>query len=189
MKKLVSINILLVLAILLTACSAPVAGLSNQVATALESAASNLQAVDEKVTEAGQKPALQATQAPLAPSSEAFSLLAAYEGVLENVYAQVNPSVVNIRVLMDQSSVSGFQMPEGFEMPFNFPGLPQDPSAPEQSDPSLPQFAQALGSGFVWDEQGHIVTNNHVVEGASKIEVTFADGKVLQAEAGRRRSG
>jgi len=38
------------------------------------------------------------------------------------------------------------------------------------------------GSGFVIDTEGHIVTNNHVVEGASYIEVTFYDGVVVTAE-------
>ncbi len=42
--------------------------------------------------------------------------------------------------------------------------------------------AAALGSGFVWDTQGHIVTNNHVVDGANRISVTFADGLTLPAE-------
>ena len=37
------------------------------------------------------------------------------------------------------------------------------------------------GSGFVWDKTGHIVTNNHVVQGADKIEVTFADGTSVPA--------
>lgn len=38
------------------------------------------------------------------------------------------------------------------------------------------------GTGFVIDEEGHIVTNNHVVEGASYIEVTFVNDQVLTAE-------
>lgn len=38
------------------------------------------------------------------------------------------------------------------------------------------------GSGFVIDVEGHIVTNNHVVENASYIEVSFVDGTTLQAE-------
>src|SRR5262249_4586355 len=37
------------------------------------------------------------------------------------------------------------------------------------------------GSGFVYDGQGHILTNNHVVENADKITVTFHDG--IEAEA------
>jgi S1-C subfamily serine protease len=38
------------------------------------------------------------------------------------------------------------------------------------------------GSGFVWDTEGHIVTNNHVIESARRIEVTFADGTTAEAE-------
>ena len=38
------------------------------------------------------------------------------------------------------------------------------------------------GSGFVYDNQGHIVTNNHVVEGASQIEVKLANGTSIPAE-------
>ncbi len=38
------------------------------------------------------------------------------------------------------------------------------------------------GSGFVIDSEGHIVTNNHVVENAEEMRVTFADGTVAQAE-------
>ncbi|MBA3534611.1 MAG: trypsin-like peptidase domain-containing protein [Ardenticatenales bacterium] len=38
------------------------------------------------------------------------------------------------------------------------------------------------GSGFVWDKEGHIVTNNHVVEGAETILVTFSDTTQLSAE-------
>ena len=37
------------------------------------------------------------------------------------------------------------------------------------------------GSGFVYDTEGHIVTNNHVVAGANAIQVTFADGSVADA--------
>ena len=40
----------------------------------------------------------------------------------------------------------------------------------------------ALGSGFVYDNQGHIVTNNHVVSGANKIEVTFVNGNTYSAK-------
>ena len=39
----------------------------------------------------------------------------------------------------------------------------------------------ALGSGFVWDTKGDIVTNNHVIAGASNIKVTFSDGTVVDA--------
>ena len=39
----------------------------------------------------------------------------------------------------------------------------------------------ALGSGFVWDTKGDIVTNNHVIDGATNITVTFSDGTEVDA--------
>jgi len=41
---------------------------------------------------------------------------------------------------------------------------------------------ERLGSGFVYDASGHIITNNHVVEGADKVTVTFLDGTVYRAD-------
>jgi serine protease Do len=42
--------------------------------------------------------------------------------------------------------------------------------------------SQSLGSGFVWSTDGIIVTNNHVVEGASRITVNFNDGSQVAAK-------
>ena len=43
------------------------------------------------------------------------------------------------------------------------------------------QLLTSLGSGFVWDTQGHIITNNHVIEDADRIRVTFYDGTIAEA--------
>jgi len=43
------------------------------------------------------------------------------------------------------------------------------------------EVAQGAGSGFVWDERGHIVTNNHVVEGAQKVQVQLDAGRTYDA--------
>jgi 2-alkenal reductase len=40
---------------------------------------------------------------------------------------------------------------------------------------------EGQGSGFVYDAQGHIITNNHVVEGADTLQVSFSDGSVQTA--------
>jgi 2-alkenal reductase len=78
--------------------------------------------------------------------------------VLRNVYEQVGPSVVNITVEMDHPSVSGSEdIPSDLEI-------------------------TSSGSGFVWDTDGHIVTNYHVVESASKVQVTFSDGTMSIAD-------
>jgi 2-alkenal reductase len=89
-----------------------------------------------------------------------------------DVYQRVNPSVVNIRAVQPGSAETG-TLPD-FEIP-GFPDLPV-PEIPQ--GPSVGQ-----GSGFVYDEQGHIVTNNHVIDGAEQIVVTFPDG--TEAEATR----
>jgi len=98
-------------------------------------------------------------------------VLEAYQGTLENIYQQVSPSVVNIRVVKKVDVQSSIFSGQGFPF-FNIPQdqLPQD------------QYSSGLGSGFVWDTNGHIITNNHVVSGAEKIEVTFSDGTILNAD-------
>ena len=113
-------------------------------------------------------------EAPAAPISSGVSgdLLAAYQGTLENIYIAVSPSVVNIRVVQKAAATnSGTSQLPGFPF-FNIPQGQQ----PQQ------QYQSALGSGFVWDQNGDIVTNNHVISGAEKIEVAFSDGTIVPAK-------
>src|SRR6478609_5878080 len=55
-------------------------------------------------------------------------------------------------------------------------------SGPGGSGNGSGQESQAEGSGFVIDGDGHIATNQHVVDGANSITVTFADGKKASAK-------
>ena len=48
--------------------------------------------------------------------------------------------------------------------------------------PTAPQSSQSLGSGFVIDKAGHIVTNYHVIEGAQKVQVSFTGQDELAAK-------
>ena len=49
-------------------------------------------------------------------------------------------------------------------------------------------LSEGLGTGFVYDKAGLILTNNHVIEGATVVQVQFADGKTIPAEVkGRDR--
>lgn len=116
--------------------------------------------------------ALSAPAQGVPPSSASNDLLAAYQGTLENIYTTVSPSVVNIRVVQKvaTSDTITSQLPV---IPFF--NLPQGNNQAPQ------QYQSALGSGFIWDQNGHIVTNNHVVSGADKIEVTFSDGSIVPA--------
>jgi len=52
---------------------------------------------------------------------------------------------------------------------------PDGPARPEKQQFGTPRLG-GVGSGFVYDDRGHIVTNNHVVENSGKITVTFYDG-------------
>lgn len=89
------------------------------------------------------------------------------------VIKRVSPSVVNIyssKVIRSQ--------------PFNHPGLDDpimrwffgDQMERQQRRPPS-RRAQNLGSGVIVSEDGYILTNNHVVEGADKVEVALPDGK------------
>ena len=49
-------------------------------------------------------------------------------------------------------------------------------------NPLEPQQSTRLGSGFVFDTKGHIITNNHVVDQAKTVDVTFIDGNIYSAK-------
>jgi serine protease Do len=51
-----------------------------------------------------------------------------------------------------------------------------------QDTPFGPQSQEGLGSGVIYRKDGYIVTNNHVVEGASELNVAFADGTTERAQ-------
>ncbi len=83
--------------------------------------------------------------------------LAALQEALSSIYDDVSPSIVSVQVRRRTT--------QGQLTPFG--------DSPGQN---------GVGSGFIWDDTGHIVTNNHVVEGASEIQVRFYDGFVASAE-------
>jgi S1-C subfamily serine protease len=53
---------------------------------------------------------------------------------------------------------------------------------PSRSQSQPPPPLTALGSGFVYDNQGHIITNSHVINGAQTADVTFVDGNRFTAK-------
>jgi S1-C subfamily serine protease len=121
-------------------------------------------------SQAATSPAPAATQSMLeAPSLE--GLQAAYE----SIYDAVLPSVVSIEVTTTVTQTT----PSLPANPFDF-NLPD--SQGQDNNNNQQQYQEsAAGSGFVWDTEGHIVTNNHVVDGADTIRVIFADGTSVPA--------
>jgi len=159
-KQTISLSILVVFAMIaLTACGG--------VSLSMNNPKSNPAPVEPVPTKALAAPAQGS-----APTSASNDLLAAYQGTLENIYTNVSPSVVNIRVVQ---KVAANNTTTSHLPGFPFFNLPQGGQQAPQ------QYQSALGSGFIWDQNGHIVTNNHVVSGADKIEVTFSDGTIVPA--------
>jgi S1-C subfamily serine protease len=73
------------------------------------------------------------------------------------IYERAYPGVVYISARTVQPGASAFQAEAGSE------------------------FALSTGSGFVLDDDGHVVTNAHVVNGVTAVQVTFADGRSVPA--------
>ncbi len=97
---------------------------------------------------------------------------------------RLKPAVVNIQVTQ-QAGKTGPH--EGFEMPQVPEGSPFEEffkdffDRRQQQGPNRRPLT-SVGSGFVIDKEGLIVTNNHVIDGADEIRVFFHDGESLDAE-------
>jgi serine protease Do len=108
---------------------------------------------------------------PPAATPATAGVLAALEGTLEHIYTQVNPSVVNVQV-EERQVVRSTALPETSGFRSRRSASPQEGGE---------RIRLGVGSGFVWDTAGHIVTNNHVVAGADRITVTLSDGTAVPA--------
>ena len=83
------------------------------------------------------------------------------------VATKCSPSAVGI-VIEQEQTYSGYSFPFGFGYDFNIPGGTQ--------------IVQGSGSGFIFSADGYIITNHHVINGASKITVYLHDGTTAEAE-------
>jgi len=92
---------------------------------------------------------------------------------------KVKPAVVNIATSETVVKDNSQDMP-GFGQDFPFPDQFRQFFEHRRRGGGAP--AHALGSGFIIDAAGYIVTNNHVVDGASKITVTTDDGSTYPAK-------
>jgi S1-C subfamily serine protease len=98
---------------------------------------------------------------PLEASSNSTSFAQGKPLSVHQIYRQAAPGVVQVTATQVVSTPS-------LDPFFGFP-LPQS------------QRQEALGSGFVIDKAGHIVTNYHVIEGARSVEVSFSNNESMKA--------
>ena len=115
--------------------------------------------------------------------------------------ARLLPAVVNVSSTQTVTAKNGGPG-AGPEIPMFPPGSPfeqffkdflnrnkQGQGGPD-NQPRPERRAQSLGSGFIIDASGYVVTNNHVIEGADEVSVTLQDNTTLKAEIiGRDESG
>ena len=124
-----------------------------------------------------------------------FALVAAQPGLARpapesfaDLTEKVAPAVVNVSIVKSGGPVVRFEGPEGEELlPFG-----EDHPLHEfferflgpdgREPPGGPRERHGLGSGFIVDPEGYVVTNRHVIAGADEITVTLHDGRSLAAD-------
>ncbi|MFT3809236.1 MAG: DegQ family serine endoprotease [Micropepsaceae bacterium] len=107
--------------------------------------------------------------APLTPLNQPASFA--------DLVERVAPAVVSVKVegKIEMTAADSEQMRRFFEQ---F-GVPVPEGAPREGEE---RKSEAMGSGFIIDGSGYIVTNNHVIDGADKISITLNDGRELDAK-------
>ncbi len=96
-----------------------------------------------------------------------------------SVRAEAEPRLVSPRgdlAPAEETVIALFEATKGSVVSITTAGRVFDPW--RQQSLEVPR---GTGTGFVWDAEGHIVTNHHVIEGAAVAEVRLADGRVLPA--------
>jgi serine protease Do len=93
---------------------------------------------------------------------------------------RVSPAVVTVTAETEETGdQDALNAPENLPEPFRnfFNQFGQQPGQPQ-----VPHKALSMGSGFIIDKAGFIVTNNHVIDGAKKITVKLPDGRSFDAK-------
>ena len=121
--------------------------------------------------------------APVMPAAAPTFAQPQFADVIEDV----QPAVVKIAVVKNAAKLARLegrpmQLVPDSPMGQLFRHFGPGPFAfgPQQSDPDTK--VAGVGSGFVFDKTGYIVTNNHVIDGADDIKVTLSDGRELAAK-------
>jgi len=120
------------------------------------------------------------TAAPL--DDQSVSALLSLDHAMETLAARVTPAIVNVAVTSKEKvDTSAQQVPDEMQQFFGPFFGQQGQQFGRQMHPQ-PRFEHGIGSGVIISPDGYIVTNNHVVEGATDIRVTMSDRRILPAK-------
>lgn len=108
----------------------------------------------------------------LGPAAARSPILREIEDSFVRLHEEVRPCVVSIETSGSLSAESD----EGLRDLHQFFGVPIPEAGGQEETP------QSTGSGFIYDQEGHIVTNNHVIADAKRIEVLLYTGKRYEAK-------
>jgi serine protease Do len=118
------------------------------------------------------------------PAAAVDGMLRDFEAAFIRIGDEMRPCVVNIEVKGRTPEEIGDRGMEFYEDLFKFFNIPI-PSPEERPRPNTRwRWPRPVvgGSGFIYDKQGHIITNNHVLEDAGTIKVRLWDGKEYDAK-------
>src|ERR1700761_4696958 len=128
-------------------------------------------------------PVAAETVAPL--DNNSVAALTALDHAMESLAARVTPAIVNVAVTskseeqpVDMQEGESQGLPPGLGQFFGFGGN----GGQHMQMPQQPELQHGIGSGVIISPDGYIVTNNHVVDGATQIKVTLHDRRVLNAK-------
>ena len=130
-----------------------------------------------------------AVSEPWSPANAApgagSAMMSTMQGGFADLVSEVRPAVVNVEVTRAirpaaqshmrwrrQWQRPGMELPDAFRHFWSMPGF---------AIPDMPR-AEGVGSGFIVDASGLIVTSHHVVKGADSVTVTLQDGRKLEAQ-------